>query len=56
MRRGQFEARFQFVRPYRRALGNETVFEPGRLLVNHDADPGLTGYGNETAADTLFSQ
>jgi hypothetical protein len=39
-----------------RTLGNETVFEPGRLLMNHDADPGLTGYGEKTSADTFISQ
>jgi hypothetical protein len=56
MGRDGIKARLQFVTLHSRTLGNETVFEPGRLLMNHDANPGLTGYRNETAVDTLFSQ
>jgi hypothetical protein len=56
MRRGGIQARLQFVALHRGAFGNETVFEPSGLLMNYDANPGLTGYGNEAAADTLFSQ
>ena len=50
------QARLQLVGLHSRALGNETVFEPSRLFLNHDADSGLTSYGEDTAADTFLSQ
>jgi hypothetical protein len=56
MRHGGLQARLQLVGLHSRALGNETVFEPSRLFLNHDADSGLTSYGEKTSADTFLSQ